>query len=119
MRARRSARGWGLWLGLLALAIQLAAVSLPMPARAGMPVWLAGSLCQGAPADGREQPAPPSHLICPVCFVLSAAASAVPPQSAALVCPFVPPAATAIPRALGGKRQYAGFVPLSRAPPAI
>ena len=74
---RHSRRRWALWLGSLALLIQLAAGALPMPAAAGtsVPAWLAGSLCRGS--DGT--PLVPDHPVCPVCFVLAQAGAAVPP----------------------------------------
>ena len=124
MRVPRSAKSWGLRLSLLALLVQAAAAAVPMPASAGMPgapAWLAASLCQSAPADAPgDRRAPPSHLICPICFVLSAAVSAVPPQPPAIVAFDPPPAAPpAIPRALGLSRHYAGATTLSRAPPTV
>ncbi len=123
MRILRSVRHWGLRFSLLALLVQGAATALPMPASAGMtglPAWLTASLCQSAPADAPgDHPVRPSHLICPVCFVLSAAAGAVPPQSPSIAA--LEPrslAAPAIPRALVLPRQHAGSATLSRAPPS-
>lgn len=122
-RPQRPLTRWGLRFGLLALLIQLLAVVLPMPVSAttpGMPAWLAASLCRTAPADiPGERPVQPGHIVCPVCFVLSAAAAAVPPQPPAVRAPAPQPSlAPALPRALGLPPQPAGATPLSRAPPA-
>jgi hypothetical protein len=109
---------------LLALLVQCAAAALPMPAAAGatgLPGWLESSLCQGSgPEAPAHAPATPTHLICPVCFVLSAAGSAVPPQPPAFAEPRPQPLASpAIPDAQTTPRQHAGSLILSRAPPLV
>ena len=119
---RRQRAGWGFRLALFALLVQCAAAALPMPAAAGvtgLPGWLESSLCQGSgPEAPAHAPATPMHLICPVCFVQSAAGSAVPPQPPVLMA--IMPRRVAIPPTpaeLTLPRQHAGFVAQSRAPP--
>jgi hypothetical protein len=109
---------------LLALLVQGVATALPMPASAGvtgLPIWLESSLCDSSPSDTPAHvPATPAHLICPVCFVLSAAGSAVPPQPPAFAEPRPQPLASpAIPDAQTTPRQHAGSLILSRAPPLV
>jgi hypothetical protein len=80
---RRTTRRWPFCLGLLAVLLQLAAAAVPMPVMAGgAPAWLTGSVCR---SDGA--PAVPDHPMCPVCFVLSQAAGAVPPAVVTVAAP--------------------------------
>lgn len=122
-RAARPRAGWGFRLALFALLLQAVAAAMPMPAVAMAgepPLWAQSSLCRGdgapAPADLPDSPA---RLVCPICFLQSAAGSAVPPPPPVLM-PILPrrmaaqpaPAEPALPR------QHAASVALSRAPPA-
>lgn len=116
MRAlgRKATRRWPFSLGLLAVLLQLAAVAVPMPAMAdGAPTWLAGSLCRG---DGT--PASSDHPVCPVCFVLSQAAGAVPPAVATFAAPPViaPPAPF---RDSLRPASAPSWVPRPRGPPVV
>jgi hypothetical protein len=117
-------RRWTSRLGLLALLIQLVAATAPMPSFAGtdgLPVWLTSSMCRSAPVDTPDdRPSTPGHSICPVCFVLSAAAAAIPPQPSDIVTPPARSlAASPIPQAAAPTRQYPGSLTLSRAPPSV
>lgn len=121
---RRRRAGWGFRLALFALLVQCAAAALPMPASAGaagLPGWLDSSLCRGSGPEAPAQvPATPMHLICPVCFVQSAAGSAVPPQPPAFAEPRPQPLASpAIPDAQTTPRLHAASLILSRAPPLV
>lgn len=110
-RSRRLCFG----LGLLALLLQAAALGLPMPAgAAGSPRWLAGSYCGGEDGGSPNQ----TGHVCPVCFVVAQAGSAVPPQIPAFV-PTVPPVARQplLPALAVPARQQAGAIAAPRAPP--
>lgn len=121
--AARPRAGWGFRLAMFALLLQAVAAALPMPAAAlagELPLWAQSSLCQGdggaAPA---ERPDAPARLACPICFLQSAAGSAVPPQPPAMMS-ILPWRMTVLPAPalLTLPRQHAAFVALSRAPPA-
>jgi hypothetical protein len=110
---RKSTRRWPFYLGLLAFLLQLAAVAVPMPAMAGgAPAWLAGSVCRSDDA-----PAIPDHPVCPVCFVLSQAAGAVPPSIVTVAPPPVA-AAPAPVRDSGNPASGPAWTLPARGPPA-
>lgn len=102
-------------LGFVALLLQAAALGLPMPAGAAeTPAWLSGSLCS---EDGGGSPKHGNH-VCPVCFVVAQANSAVPPQIPLLVSTGLPAAGQPLPPVLSiPARQQAGAIAEPRAPP--
>ncbi len=106
-----------LGLSLLALLLQGAALGMPMPASAAglPPAWLADSLCgsnDGGPAD-------PIRHVCPICFVVAQAGSALAPQLPTIAAPSVLRVGPALPSTRSGPpRRPAGAIAEPRAPPA-
>ena len=111
---RRPRAAWhrcaGRWLALLALAVQLAAASIVLPAAAqataSVDTLVAASICRGAPApDGAPQHHRPACTICPLCQAVAQAGVLLNPPLFALAAPAVQSLRAALP-------------PPARAPPA-
>ena len=112
---------WGARAALLALALQLLAGAVPMPAAAtgsaavaiaDGPAWIGHSVCRA----GEDTPAA-ADPVCPVCFVLCQAAG-LPPAPAAVALP-VAPVRTSVPADdSAAPRASLGPCP-SRGPPCL